>query len=188
MNSPQEPAQLPQDAVEVATVVDAWGVKGWIKVLPHSSDPQALFSSTRWYFVPVPQSPSEPERVSLMVVRQVRPHSGLLVALVDGIDDRESALGLRGARIFIARSSFPTPADDEYYWVDLIGLRVINREGAELGTVAALHPTGSHAVLVLDHLGADGQPSQRMIPFVAAYVDAVDLAERRITVDWHPDY
>ena len=47
-----EPAELPADAVEVGRIADAWGVKGWFKVLPHSSNPEALFSSKRWYLQP----------------------------------------------------------------------------------------------------------------------------------------
>ena len=90
-------------------------------------------------------------------------------------------------RQFIPRSSFPTPAEGEYYWVDLIGLAVVNREGVALGEVADLMATGPQQVLVVRYQ-QDGQPAERLIPFVDAYVDAVDLDGKRITVDWQPDY
>ena len=85
------------------------------------------------------------------------------------------------------RESFPATSDDEYYWVDLIGLAVVNREGVALGTVSELLPTGPQTTLVLSY-EHEGKPCERMIPFVSAYVDKVDLAGRRITVDWQPDY
>ena len=110
-----------------------------------------------------------------------------MVASAQDIPDRTAAEGLKGARIFIARSSFPTPEEGEYYWVDLIGLAVVNREGVALGTVTDLMATGPQQVLVIGH-EEGGKPQERMIPFVDAYVDDVDLAARRITVDWQPDY
>jgi 16S rRNA processing protein RimM len=71
--------------------------------------------------------------------------------------------------------------------VDLIGLQVVNREGLVLGEVRELMATGPQTVLVVGYEEA-GKPAERMIPFVSAYVDQVDLAARRITVDWQPDY
>ena len=197
MMSGAEPAQLPPDAVEVGTVVDAWGVKGWLKVLPHSSDPQALFSSKRWYLLPregklpadAPLAGAPVSQDALLLrVREAKQHAKVVVAQIDGIESRDEALELRGGQLFVPRSSFPTPKIDEYYWVDLIGLKVVNREGQDLGDVAALHPTGPHSVLVLASLDAAGEKSQRMIPFVAAYVDSVSLQERKIVVDWQTDY
>lgn len=192
-----EPAQLPPDAIEVGTVVDAWGVKGWLKVLPHSSDPQALFSSKRWYLLPrVGNRPAEAplagapssQNARLLRVREARQHAKVVVAQIDGIESRDEALELRSGQLFVPRSGFPTPQIDEYYWVDLIGLKVVNREGLDMGGVVALHPTGPHSVLVLESLDAAGKKSQRMIPFVAAYVDSVSLQERKIVVDWQTDY
>ncbi len=103
------------------------------------------------------------------------------------VDDRNAAEALRGARIFVPRSSFPTANTDEYYWVDLIGLDVVNREGVALGQVRELLSTGPQTVLVLEYF-EDSKVLERMIPFVSAYVDNVDLSGRRITVDWQPDY
>ena len=94
---------------------------------------------------------------------------------------------MRGSRIFIARSSFPTTGKDEYYWVDLIGLVVVNRESIELGVVRELLSTGAQTVLVLDY-EQDGKAQERMIPFVSIYIDKVDLPARRILVDWQADY
>ncbi|BFO56606.1 MULTISPECIES: ribosome maturation factor RimM [Comamonadaceae] len=184
-----DPADLPADAVEVGRIADAWGVKGWFKVLPYSADPEALFSSKRWYL-----QPSEKGAKSfftgtvLLPIRQAREHSDSIVAQAQGVDDRDAAEALRGARIFVPRSSFPTAAEDEYYWVDLIGLEVVNREGVALGTVRELLATGPQTTLVLSFPQEGGKEGERMIPFVSAFVDKVDIAGRRIVVDWQPDY
>jgi len=182
-----EPAELPADAVEVGRILDAWGIKGWFKVLPHSADPQALFSSKRWYLQPTEIGPQTFSGTVLLRVREAKEHSDSVVATADGIVDRTGAESLKGARVFVPRSSFPTAAEDEYYWVDLLGLDVVNREGVALGKVKDLMSTGPQTVLVLEY-EADGKPLERMLPFVSAYVDGVDLKARRITVDWQPDY
>jgi len=182
-----EPADLPADAIEVGRIADAWGIKGWFKVLSHSADPEALFSSKRWYLQPAEKGPKTFSGTLLLKVREAKDHSGTVVATAQEVDDRNAAEALRGARVFVPRSSFPTAAQDEYYWVDLIGLAVLNREGVQLGTVKELLSTGPQTVLVLQY-EAEGKPQERMIPFVSAYVDAVDLAGRRITVDWQEDY
>ena len=182
-----EPAELPADAVEVGRIADAWGIKGWFKVLPHSASPEALFSSKRWYLQPSERGAKTFSGTLLLRVREAKEHSGSVVASAHEIDGRDSAEALRGARIFVARSSFPTPDSDEYYWVDLIGLEVVNREGLALGSVKELLSTGPQTVLVIEYT-EDGKTLERMIPFVSAYVDQVDLPGRRIMVDWQADY
>jgi 16S rRNA processing protein RimM len=183
-----EPADLPADAVEVGRIHDAWGIKGWFKVLPHSASPEALFSSRRWFLQPSEKA-AKPAFTGtvLLRIREAKEHSDSIVATAQDIEGREAAEALRGSRIFVARSSFPTAGEDEYYWVDLIGLQVVNREGLVLGDVRELMSTGPQTVLVVGY-DEDGKPAERMIPFVAAYVDTVDLAGKRITVDWQPDY
>lgn len=182
-----ETAELPADAIEVGRIADAWGIKGWFKVLPYSADPEALFSSKRWFLLPAEKGLKTFDRVLKLAIQEAKIHSGTVVATSRDVLDRNAAEALRGARIFIARSSFPTADKDEYYWVDLIGLEVINREGLLLGQVHELISTGPQTVLVIA-FEQDGKPQERMIPFVAAYVDDVDLSARQIRVDWQPDY
>jgi 16S rRNA processing protein RimM len=182
-----EPAALPDDAVEVGRILDAWGIKGWFKIQPHSASPEALFSSKRWFLQPTERGPRPFEGTVLLRIVQAKEHSDSVVASAEDIPDRNTAERLKGSRIFISRASFPTPQPDEFYWVDLMGLQVINREGVELGTVTDLMATGPNTVLVLQWQ-AQGQTLERMIPFVNAYIDSVDLKARRILVDWQPDY
>jgi 16S rRNA processing protein RimM len=182
-----EPAELPADAIEVGRVADAWGIKGWFKVLPYSADPEALFSSKCWYLLPTEKGKKTFSGTGKLTVKEVKVHSDTVVATALEVNDRTAAEDLRGARIFISRSSFPTASADEYYWVDLIGLDVVNRQEETLGTVRELLSTGAQTVLVLEYM-QDDKVCERMIPFVSAYVDDVNLQERRIRVDWLADY
>ncbi len=182
-----EAADLPADAIEVGRIADAWGIKGWFKVLPHSADPEALFSSKRWFLMPSERGAKAFSGTVEMAVTEAKIHSGSVVASARGVDDRTAAETLRGSRIFVSRANFPAAGKDEYYWVDLIGLQVNNREGLDLGVVRELLSTGAQTVLVIEYV-QDSKVHERMIPFVSVYVDDVDMAGRRILVDWQPDF
>jgi 16S rRNA processing protein RimM len=182
-----EAADLPADAIEVGRIADAWGIKGWFKVLPHSADPEALFSSKRWFLMPSERGAKTFTGVAALAISEAKVHSDTVVACAQDVTDRTAAEALRGARIFVSRAKFPASKKDEYYWVDLIGLNVVNREGIALGVVKELLSTGAQTVLVMDY-EQDGKTQERMIPFVSVYVDDVDLSARRILVDWQPDF
>ncbi|MBP7131324.1 MAG: ribosome maturation factor RimM [Aquabacterium sp.] len=205
----------PDDAVEVGRIVDAWGVKGGIKVVPFSSDPQALFCTKKWFLRPTEQvagalsrpsakagvapahASAKPGAVAparlltprFLKVTQARTQGDVIVVTAEGLADRNDAEALRGARVFVSRSAFPTPDDGEFYWIDLIGLNVVNRQGECLGQVADLMATGPHSVLRCVVPATEGQDAvERLIPFVSAYIDSVSLADKRIVADWGLDY
>lgn len=188
-------SSLPTDAIELGRFQDAWGLKGWLHVLPHSADTDALLACTTWYLQP-PEARfargfSAFSGCVTVNMAEVKLHADGIVAHIDGIDDRNTAESLKGVRIYVPRSAFPATPEGEYYWVDLIGLDVLNREGVHLGTVRDLLATGPHSVLVLEYSETvDGalRSAERLIPFVSAYVDGVDQTARRITVDWQTDY
>jgi len=204
---------FPDDAIEVGRVLGAWGIKGGIRVMPFSKDPQALFVSRQWFIRP-PETPLPGPRPAaltwppLLHVTHSKAQGDAVVATAQELPDRNAAEAMKGARIFIARANFPTVGDGEFYWIDLIGLGVHNRQGEALGTVIGLLDTGAHSVLRLQrplavasdiaNSAADTAPdtasdiasdiSERLIPFVAAFIDEVDLVGKRITVDWGLDY
>ncbi len=188
----------PEDAVEVARVLGAWGVVGGIKLKAYAADPQALFSTKRWFLQPplaisggaVAAPPRRAAAAKLPLPRllrvvKAREQGDSIVATVQEIGDRDAAEALKGVRVFVSRASFPTPEADEFYWVDLIGLAVVNRSGQALGTVVGLLETGPHCVLRIQAAATDAP--ECLIPFVSVYVDQVDKAQRCITVDWELD-
>jgi len=201
-----EDPPFPADAVEVGRVIGAWGVKGDIRLHPYSGDPQALFSSRRWFLrEPSPShkggegakgargsvAPQAGALPAVLRVTDARAQGGDVVASVREIADRDAAQALKGARVFVSRASFPTPQTDEFYWVDLIGLSVINRQGVVLGVVDSLFETGANAVMRVRQpspVAGGSVGVERLVPFVAAHVDRVDLVGRQILVDWDADF
>ena len=181
--------ELPGDALEVGRIGEAWGLKGGFRVLAYAEPPQALLAARRWYLQPAEAARRPPSAAPLprsLEIADVRARGDGLVASSPSIADRSAAEALRGARIFVARSQFPATGADEFYWADLIGLAVVDRSGVALGRVVGLLETGPHSVLRVQPAAADAD--EILIPFVAAYVDAVDLAAREVRVDWRPDY
>ncbi|MDA8129775.1 MAG: ribosome maturation factor RimM [Betaproteobacteria bacterium] len=156
-------------------VAAPFGVKGWIKVQPYSEDPGTLMDFESWRV-------GRGEQYSNYAVEAVQDHGKTLVAKLAGVDDRDAAYALRGQEISVAKSALPPPEEGEYYWSDLIGLTVVNREGVELGKVDSLMESGANDLLVVKGARA------HLIPFVAAFVGKVDLAGARIEVDWGEDY
>ncbi|MBP8151865.1 MAG: ribosome maturation factor RimM, partial [Xylophilus sp.] len=86
-----EPAELPADAVEVGRIADAWGIKGWFKVLAYSADPEALFSSKRWYLQPAERGPKTFVGTVKLAIREAKEHSDTVVASAQDVDDRTAA-------------------------------------------------------------------------------------------------
>ena len=108
-----EAAELPADAIEVGRILDAWGIKGWFKVLPYSASPEALFSSKRWFLQPSEKGAKTFTGTVQLSIKEAKDHSDSVVASAYEVPDRDAAEALRGARIFVARSSFPTPDKNE---------------------------------------------------------------------------
>lgn len=176
----------PDDAVELGRIAGAYGVQGWLRLQPYSDDPRVLLEAPCWLLKPPDPAERHVRLPASLTILESRRHGEAVVARAAEVGDRDAAEALRGARVCVSRASFPAPQADEFYWHDLIGLAVVNRQGVALGTVAGLLDTGAHSVLRV--APPEGAARERLIPFVAAYIDDVKLSERRIEVDWQPDY
>ena len=159
-------------------VVGAYGVKGWVKIRPFTEEVGALLEHPAWQ-VATQREPGQWRRVRPIEGHE---HGNTLVAQLEGVADRDQAARLKGARIALSRSELPAPREGEFYWDDLIGLAVVNLDGILLGEVRGVLDAGAHAVLRVE------AERERLIPFVAAIVDDVDMAGRTIRADWQPDY
>lgn len=180
-------ALLPSDAIEVARIGQARGIKGGFKVHPHSSNPEAILVNKTWLVQAAQQYPSQQKRTWTLPIEQLKLQGDVWLAHSSDVVDRTAAECLRNMRVFVPRTQFPQPDDDEYYWVDLIGCNVHNLEGIHLGVVHDLMESGMQTTLVLSYTVVD-KTAERLIPFVTAIVQQVDIQKKRIVADWQADY
>jgi 16S rRNA processing protein RimM len=178
---------IPDDLVLVGYVTGAYGVKGWVRIKPYSADADALLNAKTWWL-------DKPELRDVDMM-QAKIHGEDVVAQLMGVAGRDAAEALKGTAVQIRRSHFPPLSDDEFYWIDLIGLAVENLQGESLGTVKDLMDNGAHPILRVavqqpqgSVQGSDKAPQEMLIPFVDQFVKTVDQAAKKITVDWGLDY
>jgi 16S rRNA processing protein RimM len=163
-------------------VLAAYGVRGWLKARTFTATPSGLVGYPSWWLARSEASGDWRE----FAVRGARVHADAVVASLEGFSAREDVVPWRGASIAVPRPALPPLKAGEVYLADLMGIEVVNRQQRILGTVAGLIDTGAHPVLRV--VGGGREPAERLIPLVPIYVDAVDLASRRIVVDWPADF
>lgn len=185
-NSPPSPKPPPSNTagvaftgdasqlVVMARVAGAFGIQGWVKLKVFTERPEGLASHPRWWI----ERPDGWRSVGLEEFR-VRP-AGISAKLA-GVDDRTAAEALRGSHVAVMRQDLGEAGEGEHYWVDLIGLAVVDGRGRRLGEVTELLRAGGADVLVVK-----GE-AEHLIPFVDDYVKSVDRAARCITVDWETE-
>ena len=180
--------EVPPDLVEMANVKEPYGLKGWVKLYSYSTDGAGLAGFAEWW---IDRGTEAKPDWRLIKPEAVDEHSGTLIAKLPGVEDRDAAFAIKGRRIAVSRALFPESTEEQgYYWSDLIGLAVKNREDELLGQVEGLLDLGPHEVLRVKPAvaDADGKMEEILIPFVAQYVDQVDVAGKVIKVDWSRDY
>ena len=152
-----------------------FGVRGWVKVYSYTDPREAVLNYDRWLL-------SGKDGWREATVAEGKRHGKTVIVRIEGYDDRDEAAGLIGTEIGVPRDTLPETQDDQYYWSDLEGLQVVNREGSVLGKVDYLLETGANDVMVVK-----GE-QERLIPFVIdKVVLGVDLAKGEISVDWEWD-
>jgi len=164
--------------VELGAVRGAYGVTGWVRIALLGSDGTVLLNTPDWWLNKAGAS----QRVS---PNERRRHGAALLAKWPGCESKEAAESLKGAILAVPRSAFPPAQEGEFYWADLPGCRVVNRDGEELGQVTGLRENIGGQWL---EVSEGGSKAGMLIPLVEQFVDAVDLPARLIRVDWHRDW
>lgn len=167
--------------VVLGKIVGAYGLQGWVRVHPFADDPQAWSRIPAWW---LGQEDSPPKAWREVALKQSRLHLDALVVQLEGVSDRDAAEALKGTLIGAPREALPAASKDEYYWADLIGLDVVTAREESLGKVEGLIETGANDVLCVR--ADDGK--EHLLPFVSAVILDVDLAVRRIRVEWEKDW
>ena len=161
--------------VVLGRISGLFGVKGWVKVYSYTEPREAVLEYRRWLL-------SSNDEWREATVAEGKRHGKTIIARLDGYVDRDQAAELIGTDIAVPRDELPDAEEGRFYWSDLEGLRVVHRDGTELGRVAYLLDTGANDVMVVQ-----GE-QERLIPFVMGEVIlGVDLADGRIDVDWEWD-
>jgi 16S rRNA processing protein RimM len=126
----------------------------------------------------------------MVEVVYARAHAEEILAEIDALESRESAEALKGAAVYIPRRLFPKLDENEFYWVDLIGMKVINQRNEELGIVHGLLDNGVHQVLRVQPPEEENTQKRReiLVPFVSKFVGEINQKEGTIAVDWEADY
>ncbi len=155
------------------------GIQGWFKVVSHTRPKDSIKKYKTWQIRANPSLPWQN-----MKVLSVRPQGKGLVARLDGVVDRTAAEKYVGWDIAIHEQQLPNLHKNEFYWRDLIGLRVINHEEQDFGVVDHLIETGANDVLVVK----DGQ-TERLVPYVIdQYITSIDIEAGIIRVEWDADF
>jgi 16S rRNA processing protein RimM len=161
----------PPHLVVIGRIGAAHGVGGALHVTSFTDPPDNIQRYRPWLL-------GRGDQFREAKVAGVRVHGQGYVARITGIDDRDQAQALAGTLIAVPRGALPALSEDEYYWRDLIGLRVVDGSGRDYGRVVRLIDTGAHDVLAID-----GE-RETLIPFTAEFVLHVDLDGGCILVDW----
>ncbi len=154
----------------LGAIAGAHGVRGLVKIKSFTQDPADLTA-----YGPLADE-SGRRRFEIAVTGRA---TGLLVARIAGVEDRDAAQALRGVRLYVARAALPEPEDaEQFYQADLIGLAAEDPQGRPLGTIVAVENYGAGDFLEIAR--AEGAPL--LVPFTKAAVPLVDLEGGRVVV------
>ncbi|MGI9318994.1 MAG: ribosome maturation factor RimM [bacterium] len=172
-----------------------YGVKGWVKIKSFTRPAEQIFDYSEWYLSGseskrIRQSWVVPVRLGPMRLKSWQARGKSLVACFSGIESRSEAEEIIGKSIEIQEHALPALDPGEFYWSQLIGLRVINTEGVDLGQVDHLVETGANDVLVVNEVDVDSDADaiERLLPWTAQVVIGVDLDQGTILVDWDAEF
>lgn len=172
-----------KDLVVLGKFGAVYGINGWLKVNSYTDIPEGIFDYTPW------QIQVQGNWRQMQISGKKRHGNGLIVKLAD-VADRDQAQLYVNADIAVERSVLPQLAEGDFYWRDLMGMAVVNEAGYHLGEVVDMMETGSNDVLVVKANKSDAfGKTERLLPFLTdSVIKDVNNAQRRILVDWDPDF
>ena len=162
--------------IPMGKIIGPFGILGWLKIKTGTADSDSL---------------SRYSQLLLQTnctwinykIEDFFTRDNIFHVKLENISNRDQAMAVKGTIVGIARDEFPSLDNDEYYQADLVGCNVYNKEQQLLGKIVDFMETGAHSIMVIKD-----DTTERLIPFVGAYVINVDLALDQITVDWGLDY
>ena len=192
----QDTDKTPEKVI-LGRITGVYGVKGWVKVFSYTDPMEAIVDYSPWFIRAENRSPGRENRAvwTKVKLKAGKRQAKTVIAKLENCNDRDAAMAYIGTEIAIEEQQLEElTQQDEFYWRDLIGLRVINQQDVELGVVKSLMETGANDVLVVvseidTEDGANKETVERLIPWTLNNaIIAVDLEHKVIEVDWDPDY
>ena len=170
------PSESLEEFITLGRINGVYGVKGWIKVYSFTSPIENILNYKTWQL----SKNNQNKAVSLVGGKK---HGKGIIAKLDGYDSREDIAVLLTSEIKVSRDLLPKLPQGEFYWRDLVGLKVLNLANVDFGRVDHVFDTGANDVLVVKG------DVERLIPFVQGQcIKKVDLNEGVILVDWPEDF
>lgn len=161
--------------VIMGRIVAPYGVKGWVKVVPDTELLEGLLGYKTWQV-------GKGNDWRAIKLKSGKVHNDVLLAKLEGINDRDAAFACKGQQVAVPREALPTLDETEFYWSDLIGLAVRNQQNVDFGKVTDIFETGANDVIVVK-----GE-IERLIPFTAQTVTEVSIESKTMLVDWDEDF
>ena len=155
----------------VGAIAGAFGVRGEAKIKCFTDDPAAIGD-----YGPLATEDGK-RQFTLKLTRQIK---GGYAARLSGVETREDAEALKGTRLYADRSSLPEPDEEEFYYADLLGLRIETADGTVIGKIKAVQDFGAGDVI--EYLPEGGGESL-YLPFTREAVPTVDVAGGRIVAE-----
>lgn len=171
----------PDKLVKIGQLKKPYGIKGWLWVFSETDERDAIFAMQPWWI-------KTATGIRPLTVVDWRQQGNGLVAQFEQIPDRNIAETMNGVAIWTAKDALPEPAEDEYYWSDLVGVKVINEQEEYLGDIAEMFETGAHDIMRVEATSTSIDDEERLIPWHKQTVVKVDLSARTVVVDWLSDY
>lgn len=169
---------LSSDYILLGNISGIHGVKGWVKVFSHTSPRVKITEYSQWFL----QEKDECWKTVRLVDGKTQGKN--IVALLEGVNDRNQAEVLVGMNIAILNEQLEKLPENQYYWRDLIGLLVKTTKGEPLGRIERLFDTGSNDVIIVKD-----KNQERMLPYIMGdVIKSIDLDKSMMVVDWDPEF
>ena len=164
-----------QDKIIIGRFASTYGVRGWLKVISYTDPIDNILKYPNW-------QTEHAAQWETITIEENRPHGKGIVVKLSGCDSPEQARLYTNQPIAINREELPTLAKEEYYWADLMGLRVITQDGTDLGRIDDILATPANDVLVIKN------DRKRLLPYTTEVIQSINLEDKLMIVDWDPEF
>ena len=167
--------------MKIAQLKKPYGIKGWLWVFSETDDRTAIFDIQPWWM-------KTATGMKPLTVKAWRQQGSGIVAQFEQVPDRNVAETMNGVTVWVEQDVLPEPAEDEYYWSDLVSLRVMNEQDEYLGDITEMFETGAHAIMRVAPTSDSLDAEERLIPWHKQTVMQVSLTDKTVLVAWPSDY